>query len=153
MTTKIAEVEKRTGLPIVASDIERKQSVCPYCGTGCGITLNTAHGELLGITPVMDAPASEGALCVKGQYGTDFISSPERLTTPLIREGERFREASWDEALDLVARKLDDNKRTHGADAFAAWASARTTGEANYLLMKLTRGIIGTNNIDNCQRT
>ncbi len=153
MTTKIAEVEKRTGLPIIAADIERKQSVCPYCGTGCGITLNAARGELLGVTPVMDAPASEGALCVKGQYGTDFISSPERLKTPLIREGDGFREASWNEALDLIARKLVENKQKHGPDSFAAWASARTTGEANYLLMKLTRGIIGTNNIDNCQRT
>jgi predicted molibdopterin-dependent oxidoreductase YjgC len=153
MTTKIAEVEKKTGLPIVAADIERKQSVCPYCGTGCGITLNAARGELLGVTPIMDAPASDGALCVKGQYGTDFISSPDRLTTPLIRDGEGFRPASWDEALDLIAEKLTKNKREHGPDAFAGWASARTTSEANYLLMKITRGVIGTNNIDNCQRT
>jgi predicted molibdopterin-dependent oxidoreductase YjgC len=153
MATRIAEVEERTGLPIVADDIVRKQSVCPYCGTGCGITLNAARGELLGVTPVMDAPASEGALCVKGQYGIDFIRSPERLTTPLIRDGERFREASWDEALDLVASKLAANRAAHGPDAFAAWASARTTSEANYLLMKVARGVIGTNNIDNCQRT
>jgi len=153
LTTKRAEVERKTGLPILADEIVRKKSVCPYCGTGCGITLNAARGELLGITPVMDAPASDGALCVKGQYGTDFISSPDRLTTPLIREGDRFREASWDEALSLVARKLDENKRQHGPHAFAAWASARTTSESNYLLMKFTRGVMGTNNIDNCQRT
>jgi predicted molibdopterin-dependent oxidoreductase YjgC len=153
MATRIAEVERRVGLPIVADDIVRKQSVCPYCGTGCGVTLNAAHGELLGVTPVMDAPASEGALCVKGQYGTDFIASPERLKTPLIRRWGRLREASWDDALDLVARRLIENKRDHGPDAFAAWASARTTSEANYLLMKVARGVIGTNNVDNCQRT
>ena len=153
MATKIAEVEKRVGLPLLADEIERKESVCPYCGTGCGITLNAARGELLGITPIMDAPASEGALCVKGQYGTDFISSPDRLTTPLIRFWGRFREATWDDALELVATKLTENKRRHGADAFAAWASARTTSESNYLLMKMTRGVMGTNNIDNCQRT
>jgi predicted molibdopterin-dependent oxidoreductase YjgC len=153
MATKIAEVEKRVGLPILAGDIRRAESVCPYCGTGCGVTLNAAHGELLGVTPVMNAPASEGALCVKGQYGTDFISSPDRLTTPLVRRWGRLREATWDEALDLVAARLVDNRGQHGADAFAAWASARTTSEANYLLMKVTRGVIGTNNIDNCQRT
>jgi formate dehydrogenase alpha subunit len=153
MAAKIAEVEKRVGLPIVADDIVRKESVCPYCGTGCGVTLNAAHGELLGVTPTLDAPASEGALCVKGQYGTDFISSPERLRTPLVRFWGRLREATWDQALDRVAQRLEDNRRLHGADAFAAWASARTTSESNYALMKLTRAVIGTNNIDNCQRT
>jgi predicted molibdopterin-dependent oxidoreductase YjgC len=153
MAAKVAEVERRVGLPILAEDIERKRSVCPYCGTGCGVTLHAAHGELLGVTPVMDAPASDGALCVKGQYGTDFIASPERLTTPLIRRWGRLREASWDEALDLVADRLTEVKRDHGGDAFAAWASARTTSESNYLLMKLARGVMGTNNVDNCQRT
>lgn len=151
--TRIAEVEQRRGLPILAEDIGRTRSVCPYCGTGCGLTLYTAEGELLGSGPVMDAPASEGALCVKGQYGTDFVHSPDRLTTPLIRDGESFRPASWDEALDLVARRLGENKERHGADAFAAWASARTTSEANYLLMKVTRAVLRSNNIDNCQRT
>ncbi|MSP59999.1 MAG: 2Fe-2S iron-sulfur cluster binding domain-containing protein [Myxococcales bacterium] len=163
MATKIAEVEKKTRLPILAEEIQRVESVCPYCGTGCGITLNAARGELLGITPVMDSPAADGALCVKGQYGTDFIASPDRLTKPLIRDrdpstglravGGGFREASWDEALTLVAGRLAGNLRDHGPDTFAAWASARTTSEANYLLMKFTRGVIGTNNIDNCQRT
>jgi predicted molibdopterin-dependent oxidoreductase YjgC len=153
MSTRIAEVEAKTKLPIVAEEVHKVKSVCPYCGTGCGLTLYEARGELLGSGPIMDAPASEGALCVKGQYGTDFIRSDERLKTPLIREGENFREASWDEALDLVARKLLENKQKHGPDAFAAWASARTTSEANYLMMKITRGVIGTNNIDNCQRT
>src|SRR5262249_28113592 len=153
MTTKIAEVEKRVGLPILADDIVKKESVCPYCGTGCGITLNAAHGELLGVTPIMDAPASEGALCVKGQYGTDFISSRERLTTPLVRFWGKLREASWDEALDRVATRLSENVRRHGPDSFAAWASARTTSESNFTLMKMARGVIGTNNIDNCQRT
>jgi predicted molibdopterin-dependent oxidoreductase YjgC len=153
LATRIAEVEKKTKLPLVAADVHKVESVCPYCGTGCGLTLYEARGELLGSGPILDAPASEGALCVKGQYGTDFVRSDERLKTPLIREGDRFREASWDEALGLIAKKLLDNKRQHGPDAFAAWASARTTGEANYLLMKITRGVIGTNNIDNCQRT
>jgi len=153
MATKIAEVEKKTGLPIVADEIARVESVCPYCGTGCGLTLHSARGELLGTGPIMDAPASDGALCVKGQWGADFISSPDRLTTPLIRENGKLREAGWDEALELVARKLVENKQQHGADSFAAWASARTTSEANYLMMKIARGVIGTNNIDNCQRT
>ena len=155
LSSKIAEVERKTHLPIAASEIVRAESVCPYCGTGCGITLNAARGELLGITPTMDAPASDGALCVKGQYGTDFISSPDRLTTPLIRDarGGELRAASWDEALARVAEKLSENKRNHGPDAFAGWASARTTSESNYLFMKFARGVIGTNNIDNCQRT
>ena len=153
MATRIVEVEAKTHLPILAGEIERRESVCPYCGTGCKITLHGARGELLGTGPVMNAPASDGALCVKGQYGGDFLRAPDRLQHPLIRDGEGFREASWNEALDLIAARLATLRDTVGGGAFAAWASARTTNESNYLLMKLTRGVMGSNHIDNCQRT
>jgi len=153
LEARLAEVERRSGSPVAAAEIGHTRSICPYCGTGCGVDLRTARGELLGVGPVADAPASEGALCVKGQWGTDFVSSPDRLRAPLVREGDRFREASWDEAIGIVAERLLENRRRHGPDAFAAWASARTTSEANYLLMKIARGLVGTNNVDNCQRT
>jgi len=139
---------------LLADEIQHVDTICPYCGTGCGLTLETARGKLLGSLPRFTAPASEGALCVKGQWGVDFIESKERLTTPLIKKSDgTFREATWDEALDLVATKLTQVKNDHGGDAFAGWASARTTSESNYLLMKFVRGVMGTNNIDNCQRT
>ncbi len=137
-----------------SEEIKRVDTTCPYCGTGCGLTLETARGELLGVVPQMHAGASEGALCVKGQFGVDFVDSPDRLKTPLIRNADgTFREAGWDEALDLVASKLDAVRHEFGPDAFAGWASARTTSESNYVFMKFVRGTMGTNNVDNCQRT
>ena len=107
---------------------------------------------MVGVTPDLDGPVNQGALCVKGQFGFDFVSSPDRLTTPLIREGETFRRASWDEALGLVARRLGELKRLHGPKAFYAIASGRAPGEAAFLTQKLARAVMGTNQVDNCSR-
>ena len=136
-----------------AEEVERVRTTCPYCGTGCGIELNVAHGEVVGVTPDWGAPANEGALCVKGQFGMDFIHSSDRLTTPLIRRNGTFEEASWDEALNLVAEKFNQIKAESGPDAFTLWSSSRSTNEANYMVQKLARAVIGTNNVDNCART
>src|SRR3972149_9537678 len=122
-------------------------------GPGGGIILHVAGGEVIGTTPDFAAPANEGALCVKGQFAWDFIHSPDRLTTPLIKADGRFREATWDEALGLVASRFRDTKERHGPDAFCLWASARTGSEPNYLFQKFSRAVIGTNNVDNCART
>jgi predicted molibdopterin-dependent oxidoreductase YjgC len=132
-------------------EIERVDSVCAYCGTGCGVTLETARGQLLGVHPRFDHPMSNGTLCVKGQFGLDFIGHPDRLTTPLLREGNGFRRATWDEALDFIAERLRPLRGR--PEAFAAWPSSRTTTESNYLLQKFARAVMGTNNVDNCQRT
>jgi predicted molibdopterin-dependent oxidoreductase YjgC len=92
-------------------------------------------------------PVSRGQVCVKGHFGTDFLKSPERLTTPLIRKNGELVESSWDEALDLVAEKLKGVKGTE----LAGFSSARATNEENYLFQKLLRSL-GTNNIDHCAR-
>ena len=134
--------------------LQRVNTVCPYCGTGCGIRLVTYENRLMGSEPRMGYPSSNGALCVKGQFGVDFVHSPERLRHPLMKQPDgTFKEASWDEALDFIAAKLKRIKEESGPEALAFWASARTTSESNYLLMKFARGVIGSNNVDNCQRT
>jgi len=90
---------------------------------------------------------------VKGRYGYDFIYSEERLKTPLIRENGSFREAGWDEALDLVVARLTAIKNEHGPDAIAGVSCARSINEDSYQMQKLFRAVIGTNNIDHCART
>lgn len=136
-----------------AEEVTLVPTVCNYCGTGCGINLHVVKGQVIGVTPDFQAPANEGALCVKGQFAWDFIHSPDRLTTPLIKMEGRFREATWDEALDHVASRFRETKDRHGPDAFCLWSSARAVSEANYLFQKLARAVIGTNNVDNCART
>lgn len=136
-----------------ADEVTKVRSVCPFCGTGCGINLHVARGEVIGVTPDWTAPANDGSLCVKGQFGTDFIHSPDRLTTPLIRRDGKLVESSWEEAYDLIVDKFTRIKKESGADAFAFWSSSRGTSESNYLMQKFARAVIGTNNIDNCART
>ena len=97
-------------------------------------------------------PTNGISTCIKGKFGWDFVNSPDRLTTPLIREGDSFREASWDEALDLVARRLTEIKAAHGPDSLAFISSSKCTNEESYLMQKLARAVVGTNNIDNCSR-
>lgn len=135
-----------------AAERSAVRSVCTYCGTGCSIDLHAAGGRLVGVTPDPHGAANRGALCVKGQFGFDFVMSPERLTTPLIRERGRLRAASWDEALDFTASRLFEVRERHGADAFYAIASGRSTNEAAYLTQKFARAAIGTHQVDNCAR-
>jgi predicted molibdopterin-dependent oxidoreductase YjgC len=127
-------------------------TTCPYCGVGCGINLEVLDGQLIGALPSKDHPVSEGGLCIKGWNAHAFVHHKDRLQTPLIREGNGLREASWDEALALVAEKLGTTKAEHGPDAIGVLASAKCTNEENYLLQKLTRAVIGTNNVDHCAR-
>ncbi len=145
---------KVIGQEISAAGVDRTQTVCPYCGVGCGIELLTHEGEVVGAEPDFSA-ASRGSLCVKGQFGSwDFVRSEDRLRYPLIKDADgSFRHASWDEALDLVASRFKNVIAEDGADAIVCWASARVVTEANYLMQKFARTAIGTNNIDNCSRT
>ena len=87
---------------------------------------------------------------MKGRFAWQFVHSEDRLTTPLIREGDTFRKASWDEALSLVAEKLGEVKTKHGSDALGFFSSARCTNEENYLMQRLAREVMGTNNVDHC---
>ncbi len=133
--------------------VKKVRTTCPFCGTGCNFDLNVVDGRVVGVTTAEDAPANGRALCVKGRFHTDMIHSPERLTKPLIRENGVLREATWEEALGLVAERLSANRDQHGTEAFGALSSARCTNEDNWLMQKFVRVVMGTNNIDHCART
>jgi formate dehydrogenase alpha subunit len=131
-------------------------TTCSFCGVGCGLDVHVRDGQITHTTSPEDHPVNGGWLCVKGRYGWDYTQSEDRLTEPLIRVGDRnsgkWRQASWDEALDLVASKLSNIRDTHGPDSLAVYGSSKCTNEDNYLLQKFTRVSLGTNNIDNCTR-
>jgi formate dehydrogenase major subunit len=133
------------------SRIKRTKTVCTYCGVGCSYDIWTKDRHILKVEPA-DGPANGVSTCVKGKFGWDYVNSPDRLITPLIREGENFREASWDEALDLVARRFAEIKAASGPDSLAFISSSKCTNEESYLMQKLARAVIGTNNMDNCSR-
>jgi len=135
-----------------AQDVAAVQTVCSYCGTGCSMNLHVRDGQVIRVTSDALTQANHGNLCIKGKFGASFINHPDRLTTPLIREGEAFRPASWDEALDLVAARFLEIKAGHGTQAVGAFSSSRCTNEENYLLAKWARAVLGTNNIDNIAR-
>ena len=131
--------------------IKRTKTVCTYCGVGCSYDVWTKGRHILKVEPG-EGPANNISTCVKGKFGWDYVNSPDRLTKPLIREGDSFREASWDEALDLIACRLTEIKARDGADALAFISSSKCTNEESYLMQKLARAVAGTNNIDNCSR-
>jgi formate dehydrogenase major subunit len=133
------------------SRIRRTKTVCTYCGVGCSFDVWTKDRHILKIAPE-HGPANGISTCIKGKFGWDFVNSPDRLTAPLIREGDKFREASWEEALGLIARRLSEIKAAYGADALAFISSSKCTNEESYLMQKLARAVAGTNNIDNCSR-
>jgi len=124
-------------------------SVCPYCGVGCGVKLqiDEEHQIIVNSLDSPSNPSSQGMLCVKGRFGFGYVNNPQRLKTPLIKRNGKFEPATWDEALDLVANKLVQYR-----GQFAAFGSAKATNEDNYILQKFVRGVMGTNNIDHCQR-
>jgi formate dehydrogenase alpha subunit len=142
---------KRVGLGR-AYDVQRVLTTCPYCAVGCQLYLEVRQGRLVGVRPHYDNPVNAGHLCIKGRYAYDFVHHPDRLTTPLLRQGEKFVEASWQEAVTLVAERLAAIKRQYGPEAIAVTASCRATNEPNYLLQKFARAVLGTNNVDNCAR-
>jgi len=136
------------------ADKARKQplvkikTTCTFCGTGCGMYLGVRGDEIVSVSADRTSPVNEGRLCVKGRYGFNFVNSPKRLTTPLIKRDGKFEEATWDEALDLIAKKFAQYK----GDAFVAVGNARGSNEENYVMQKFTRAVMGTNNVDNCAR-
>jgi formate dehydrogenase major subunit len=133
------------------SRVRRTKTVCTYCGVGCSFDVWTKDRHILKVAPE-HGPANGISTCIKGKFAWDFVNSPDRLTTPLIREGDKFRAASWDEALELIARRFSEIKAAHGPDAIALISSSKCTNEESYLMQKLARAVIGTNNIDNCSR-
>jgi formate dehydrogenase major subunit len=141
------------------------QSVCPYCGVGCQVSLKVNDNKICSVEGA-NGPSNQGRLCVKGRFGFDYITSEQRLTEPLIRkEGiekgvnidpanpySHFRKASWEEALNLAAKGFSDTKQQHGADSLAGFGSAKCSNEEAYIFQKLIRAGFGTNNVDHCTR-
>ncbi|MGB9715015.1 MAG: formate dehydrogenase subunit alpha [Thermodesulfovibrionales bacterium] len=162
-------------------DLREVDTICPYCGCGCNITLLIRRNKVIRVTSRPDT-INEGWLCVKGRFGYEFINSPERLTKPLIRinskeqsktqslvnshsslvktndqcpvtnDKDLFKEVSWEEALDYIVKRLKEIKEKYGSDAIGGLSSAKCTNEENYLFQKFMRAVIGTNNVDHCAR-
>ncbi len=128
------------------------RSTCAYCGTGCELAVGTRAEQVVVCAPLLDAPVSKGHLCVKGRYATAFVHAADRVTTPLLRQGDAWREVGWDEAVAVTAERLRDIVARWGADAVGVLGSARATNEENYLAQKLARVALGTNNVDCCAR-
>ncbi|VAX18372.1 NAD-dependent formate dehydrogenase alpha subunit [hydrothermal vent metagenome] len=130
------------------------KSICTYCGTGCGIIANVNNGKITGVEGDPTHPVSLGDLCVKGRFAFDFVHHPDRLKTPMIRKrkGGKLVKATWDEALDFVAKRLNEIKKKSGPDSIAGVSSSRCSNEDNYVMSRFMRSVIGTNNIDNCAR-
>lgn len=129
-------------------------TTCPYCGVGCQIDMHVKDGLIYRVDGRFDNDVNHGNLCVKGRFGYDFVFAPDRLKHPLLRNSRdrEFHPGSWDEALDAVARRLGQIGEQYGPDSIAFLTSAKCTNEENYLLQKLARAVIGTNNIDHCAR-
>jgi len=127
-------------------------TTCPYCGCGCELVLEVLDGELAGVLPSKTHAVSRGSLCIKGWTAHEFVTSPQRLGEPLIRADGVHRPCSWDEALGFAAAKLRDLRERFGPNSIACLSSAKCTNEENYLMQKLMRAGLGTNNIDHCAR-
>ncbi len=133
-------------------EIKKTRTTCSFCGVGCQIDILTKGEEIVGVEPHFGTRANDGLLCVKGRFSWHFVQHPDRLKQPLIKEDGKFREASWEEALDLVSSKMMQVRDESGPDAVAGFSSARCTNEDNYLFQKMLRAGIGTNNVDHCAR-
>lgn len=131
---------------------KRSRSICPHCGVGCQVTVESRQGSIQRVNPRSNGRLGEGILCARGSFGYGFVESPERLTSPLIRENGRLRRASWEEALKRVSEGFLEIKRSHGGSAIAGVASTHCTNEDNYMLQRLMRTAFGTNNVDSPAR-
>ncbi len=131
--------------------VKRTKTVCIYCAVGCSFEVWTRDRHILKIEPT-HGPANGISTCIKGKFAWGHINSDDRLVHPLLRDGDTFREITWDEALDIVEAKFKQIKQDHGPDALAFIASSKCTNEESYLMQKLARAVVGTNNVDNCAR-
>lgn len=138
-----------------AKDLEKVRTTCTYCGVGCQMDLNVNRklNRIVRVSAEAGCVPNDGNLCVKGRFGFEFVHSPERLTKPLIRENGGFREASWEEAVGLIGKRMSEIRKKQGPDSVAFLSSCRCTNEENYLMQKIARTAGGTNNIDQCATT
>ena len=127
-------------------------TTCTYCGCGCGFYLEVLDGQIIDTIPCKTSPVNEGKLCIKGWNVHEFVQSPNRLTTPLVRKNGDLVAVSWDEAVEYTASKLREIRTANGSDSIAFLSSAKVTNEENYLLQKFARAAVGTNSVDHCAR-
>lgn len=128
------------------------RTTCTYCGVGCQLEINVIDGEIRGIQAPETAEVNLGHTCIKGRFAFQFYNHPDRLKEPLIKRNGVFEPVSWDEAYQFITDKLTQIKNKYGADAIGGISSSRATNEENYLMQKMMRAVIGTNNIDGCAR-
>ncbi|OQA15748.1 MAG: putative formate dehydrogenase [bacterium ADurb.Bin363] len=135
-------------------ELEKINTTCPYCGVGCQLTayVDKKKNHIVKITG-REVPPNDGMLCVKGRYGYEFVSHPDRLKYPMIKKDGKHVRVSWDEAIDYTAERIKTIIKRDGPDVFSAFGSGRITNESNYAIMKFTRAVIKTNNVDHCART
>lgn len=145
-------------------EVQREvRTTCPYCGVGCQMDMKIKDEHIVRVEAPFNVAPNYGRLCAKGRFGVDFVHHPSRLTQPLIRKelGKRprhpiglegFREATWEEALDLSAKRLAAIVEQHGGDAIGTFCSAKATNEDNYVFQKFVRAVLGTHNVDHCAR-
>jgi predicted molibdopterin-dependent oxidoreductase YjgC len=133
-------------------------TTCPYCGVGCQIDLLLRDDIIYRVNGRFDNTVNEGQLCVKGRFGCDFLYAPDRLRRPQMRTDraqpwtDPATHTTWDTALSAVADRLRTTREQYGPDSVSFLTSAKCTNEENYLMQKLARAVIGTNNVDHCAR-
>lgn len=128
-------------------------TTCGYCGCGCNYYLNMENNEIVGVTPKNDDTVSKGKLCVKGWQGYSFVNHNDRLKEPLIKNSEgNFEEVTWETAFQFISNSLKSIIEKNGPKAIGMLSSARCSNEENYLMVKLARAVLHTNNIDHCAR-
>lgn len=128
------------------------QTTCTYCGVGCQLEVSVINGEIKGIQAPENAEVNEGHTCLKGRFAFEFYNHPDRLRDPMIKKDGQFEKVTWEEAYQFITKRLTDIKIKYGANAIAGISSSRATNEENYLMQKMFRAVIGTNNIDGCAR-
>jgi len=128
------------------------RTTCTYCGVGCQLDVSVIDGEIKGIQAPNTAEVNSGHTCLKGRFAFQFYNHPDRLTDPLIKRNGKFEIATWDEAYDYIADKLIKVRNEYGVNAIGSISSSRATNEENYLMQKMTRVALNTNNIDGCAR-
>lgn len=127
-------------------------TICPFCGCGCSFYLVVEGSRINGVEPSPNNPVNRGMLCAKGWNSHEFIHSPQRLTSPMVRKDGVLMQSTWEEALKIVAERLTSVRDTYGGRSLGFLCSAKVTNEENYLFMKMARTAFKTNNVDHCAR-
>lgn len=135
------------------SEAKQVKTICGYCGTGCGLIVEVQDNQIVKIRGDKEATVNKGQTCVKGAFAYKYVHANNRLRHPLIRKGGELVQATWEEAYSFIANKLSHVKEKWGPNAISLFACARSTNESNYVTQKFMRTVIGSNNIDGCNRT